>query len=88
MLFSNVFLLHFLQGLESDFLRLVDRSSLDGLELVHEFALEGLVVAIRPFPVFFQGLGNADLEIEASTAHLSGNLGTGKFLEFGQIFVQ
>ena len=77
-----------LQGLECDFLCLVQRGSLDGLEFLHEFSLEGLVVGFGPGTVFLEGLGDGNFEIKASTADLAGDAGSGKGLELGKVLVE
>jgi hypothetical protein len=64
-----------LEGLKCDFLCLVEGGPLDGLELVHEFSLEGLVVGVGPRPVFLERLGDADLKVEATPADLAGDAG-------------
>ncbi len=79
---------NYLQGLKSDFLRFVDRGSLDSLEFVHEFAFEGLVVGFGPGSVFFERLSDRDLKVEASTADLASDGGSGELLQLGKVFIK
>lgn len=77
-----------LESFKGDFLRFVERGSVDGLELGHEFLLQGIVIGVRPGSVFLEWLGDRNLEIQASTAYLTRDLGSGECLELRQVFVQ
>ena len=77
-----------LQGLEGDLLGLVEGGPVDRLELAHELSLERLVIGVRPGSVFLEGLGDADLEVEAAAADLPGDLGARKLLQLRKVLVQ
>mmetsp|Transcript_58466 Transcript_58466/g.124032 ORF Transcript_58466/g.124032 Transcript_58466/m.124032 type:complete len:228 (+) Transcript_58466:49-732(+) len=76
------------QGLERDLLGLVDAGALDRPEPLHELPLQRAVVGLGPRAVLFQGLGHAHLEVEASSTHLSRDLGVGELLEPGEELVE
>eukprot|EP00584_Thalassiosira_punctigera_P016282 CAMPEP_0172572728 /NCGR_PEP_ID=MMETSP1067-20121228/135826_1 /TAXON_ID=265564 ORGANISM="Thalassiosira punctigera, Strain Tpunct2005C2" /NCGR_SAMPLE_ID=MMETSP1067 /ASSEMBLY_ACC=CAM_ASM_000444 /LENGTH=300 /DNA_ID=CAMNT_0013365311 /DNA_START=128 /DNA_END=1027 /DNA_ORIENTATION=+ len=76
------------QGLEGDLLCLVDAGALDRPEPVHELSLQRAVVGLGPRAVLLQGLGHAHLEVEASSTHLSRDLGVGELLEPGEELVE
>jgi len=58
-----------LQCLKGDFLGIVQTRPLDPLQLLHELALQGIVVRLGPRPVLLERLGDAHLEIQAPPAH-------------------